>query len=201
MKRHAPATARNSEPIAQILTEELPANGLVLEIASGSGEHAVYFAQRFASLVWQPSDPDNDALASVAAWREEARIDNLRAPLQLDASAREWPVDHADAVVCINMIHISPWAATEGLFAGAGRLLAPGAPFITYGPYLEDDVATAPSNLAFDESLKARNPAWGLRNLADVDELAAASGFARTARYAMPANNLMLVYRRTGAAA
>lgn len=196
MKRHAPATARNSEPIAQVLAQELPERGLVLEIASGTGEHAVFFAGRFPALDWQPSDPDPAALASVAAWREEAAIANLRPPIQIDASAGSWPVEQADAMLCVNMIHISPWAATEGLFAGAARLLAPGAPLITYGPYLEAGVATAPSNMAFDDSLKARDPQWGLRDLAKVDALAANKGLARTARYIMPANNLTLVYRR-----
>lgn len=196
MKRHAPATARNSEPIAQVLAQELPDRGLVLEIASGTGEHAVFFAGRFPALDWQPSDPDPAALASVAAWREEAAIANLRPPIQIDASAGSWPVEQADAMLCVNMIHISPWAATEGLFAGAARLLAPGAPLITYGPYLEAGVATAPSNMAFDDSLKARDPQWGLRDVAKVDALAESKGFARTARYIMPANNLTLVYRR-----
>lgn len=196
MKRHAPATARNSEPIAEVLGRELPATGLVLEIASGTGEHAVFFARHFPALDWQPSDPDRDALASVAAWRDEAGIANLRAPLELDARADQWPVERADAVLCINMIHISPWEATEGLFAGAARLLAPDAPLITYGPYLEDAVETAPSNLAFHESLMARDPRWGLRKLADIDALAASHGFTRMVRYALPANNLALVFRR-----
>jgi hypothetical protein len=196
MKRHAPATARNSEPIAKVLERELPETGLVLEVASGSGEHAVYFARNFPKLEWQPSDPDRDALASVAAWRKEADIANLRPPLEIDACADRWPINCADAVLCINMIHISPWEATEGLFAGASRLLAPDAPLITYGPYIEAGVETAPSNLAFHESLIARDPRWGLRKLEDIDALAASHGFTRTARYAMPANNLSLVFRR-----
>jgi len=197
MKRHAPATGRNREPIAAVLTEELPETGLVLEVASGSGEHAVHFARTYPRLEWQPSDPDPDALASIAAWREEAGLANLRPPVLLDASAHDWPLNHADAVLCINMVHISPLATTKGLLAGAERLLAPGAPLILYGPYLEAEIETAPSNLAFDFDLKSRNPEWGLRSVEWLDEVAASHGFARTCRVAMPANNLTLVYRQT----
>ena len=196
MKRHAPAAGRNREPIAAVLTEELPETGLVLEVASGSGEHAVHFARTYSRLDWQPSDPDPEALASIAAWSDEAGLANLREPILIDASAGDWPMSQADAVLCINMVHISPVAATEGLVAGAARLLAAGAPFILYGPYLEADVETAPSNLAFDLDLKARNPEWGLRSVEWLDALAAAHGFARTRRVAMPANNLTLVYRK-----
>lgn len=196
MKRHAPATARNSEPIAAVLEQVLPDSGTVLEIASGSGEHAVFFARRFPQLAWQPSDSDPDAMASIAEWAREGGLANLRPPLEIDASAAEWPVAHADAVLCINMVHISPWAATLGLFARAARLLGKGAPLILYGPYLEDDVETAPSNIAFDASLRQRDPNWGVRNLADVDAAARDAGFVRTARHAMPANNLTLVYRK-----
>ena len=168
----------------------------MLEVASGTGEHAVFLARRFPQFQWQPSDPDSEALASIADWSAEAACANLLPPLMLDASAPRWPVQRADAVLCINMVHISPWRATEGLFAGAAALLAPGAPLVLYGPYRETGVPTAPSNEAFDASLKARNPEWGLRELGEVDALAATHGLARTARYAMPANNLMLVYRR-----
>lgn len=197
MKRHAPAAARNSGPIADVLAHELPESGTVLEIASGSGEHALFFAERFPGLAWQPSDPDPDALASIAAWRDEQGLANLRPPLQLDARAPDWPVKRADALVCINMIHISEWEATVGLFSGGSRVLAQGAPLILYGPYLEDDIETAPSNLAFDRSLKERNPAWGLRNVSQIDGVAADSGFERTGRHEMPANNLILIHRRT----
>jgi hypothetical protein len=196
MKRHAPAAGRNREPIAAVLTEELPATGVVLEVASGTGEHGVHFARTFPQLVWQPSDPDPDALASIAAWRDEGALPNLRAPVQLDAAAADWPIARADAVVCINMVHISPVAATEGLLAGSARRLPSGAPLILYGPYLESSVETVPSNLAFDRSLRDRNPDWGLREVAWFDDLAAQSGFRRTRRVAMPANNLTLVYRR-----
>ena len=196
MKRHAPAAERNREPIAAVLTEELPAEGLVLEVASGTGEHAVHFARTYPRLSWQPSDPDPEAIESIAAWRADEGLANLRAPVLLDAAAADWPVTTADAVLCINMVHISPLAATEGLLAGAARLLAPGAPLILYGPYLEAAVETAPSNLEFDAWLKRRDPGFGLRSAEWLDERAAAHGFARTRRVAMPANNLTLVYRR-----
>ena len=196
MKRYAPAAARNAQPIAEVLDKELPESGLVLEIASGTGEHAVFMGRRFVSLCWQPSDPDPDSLGSIAAWAEEAALPNILKPLQLDVQAPEWPVNSADAVVCINMIHIAPWEATLGLFRGAADLLKDRAPFILYGPFLEDHVETAPSNLAFDADLKRRNAGWGLRQLGDVDVVAMEHGFARTARYEMPANNLMIVYRK-----
>lgn len=199
MKRHAPAAARNSGPIAQVLEQELPARGLVLEVASGTGEHAVFFARLFPNLRWQPSDADPEALGSINAWREEGGADNLLPPLKLDAQEMEWLVEQADAVLCVNMVHISPWAATEGLFAGAARLLPEGSPLILYGPYLEAEVDTAETNVQFDASLRARDPSWGLRKAGVIDELAQRSGFARTARHDMPANNIMLVYRRNGA--
>ena len=197
-KRSAPATERNREPIAEVLTRELPPQGRVLEIASGTGEHAVFFAERFPALHWQPTDPSDEALASIAAYRAEYAGDNLAAPLLLDAAApASWPVEAADAILCINMVHISPWSATEGLFAGAAQILgSEGGPLILYGPYLEAGVETAPSNLEFDASLKARDPRWGLRDAAAVDAVAADHGFARTARYGLAANNIMLVYRR-----
>lgn len=198
MRRHAPAALRNREPIAEVLRRELPMNGLVLEIASGSGEHAVHFAEQFPALEWQPSDPDPQALASIAAYRDERAQANLRLPVALDASdPKNWIVANADAILCINMTHISPWSATEGLFRGAERVLSePHNPLILYGPYLETDIETTPSNLAFDESLRARNSQWGIRDLGKVDALAQSCGFARKARLAMPANNLMLVYRK-----
>ena len=195
MKRHAPATARNSEPLAEVLAEELPDRGLVLEVASGSGEHAVFLARQFPALDWQPSDVDLEALASVDAWAAEAGCANLRPAIALDAAQANWPIAAADAVLCVNMVHISPWSAAVGLFTGAGRILTSGAPLVLYGPFIEPGRETAPSNLAFDQSLKQRNSEWGLRNTADLDALAADHGLRRTARYAMPANNLVLVYR------
>lgn len=196
-KRHAPATLRNRDAIAVVLAGWLPATGTVLEVASGSGEHVVHFAAEFPHLNWQPSDPDPAGLASIAAWCAEAGLANIAPPVALDAAADVWLTDKADAVLCINMVHISPWAATLGLFAGASRLLAPGAPLILYGPYIEPDVPTAESNLAFDASLRARDPAWGLRDTDDVKPAATAAGFTFAERRAMPANNLMLLFRRT----
>ncbi|KAB2857890.1 MAG: DUF938 domain-containing protein [Sphingopyxis terrae] len=197
-KRHAPATLRNRDAIAAVLGDWLPASGTVLEVASGSGEHAVHFAAAFPKLGWQPSDPDPAALASITAWSAEAGLSNIAAPLHLDASAPDWPLGHADALLCINMVHISPWAATLGLFAGAARLLGPGAPLILYGPYIEAAVATTDSNLAFDASLRSRNPAWGLREVEAVVDAAARHGFRFTERRTMPANNLMLLFRKGG---
>ena len=195
--RASPATARNRDPILEVLRRCLPASGLVLEIAAGAGEHAAYNAAALPHLQWRPTDPDPQALASIAAWRAHAGAPNLLAPLALDAADPEgWPVRRADAVVNINMLHISPWAAAQGLMAGAGRLLPPGGVLYLYGPYLEPDVPTAPSNLEFDLSLKARNPAWGLRGLDHVTDLAARHGLELSERVAMPANNLSLVFRR-----
>ena len=194
-RRHAPATLRNREPIAEALAASLPSAGTVLEVASGSGEHCAFLAARFPALHWQPSDPDPDALTSIAAWCDG--LANVPAPVALDAAAGNWPVAGADALFCANMVHISPWAATLGLMAGAGRLLPGGAPLILYGPFREAGVPIAPSNAAFDESLRSRDPAWGLRDAEAVHAAAAAQGRALERRVAMPANNLMLVYRRS----
>ena len=196
-RQHAPATLRNREPIAAVLVRELPASGSVLEVAAGTGEHAVFFAETFPALTWQPTDPSDEALASIADYRADYAGSNLAAPLRLDAAQPEsWPVTRADAVVCINMVHISPWEATLGLFAGAARVLGTrGGPLVLYGPYIEQGVETAPSNLEFDASLKARNPLWGLREAEALDALAAQHRMARSARYALPANNIILVYR------
>ena len=195
-RRHAPATTRNRDPILAVLRRFLPQTGLVLEVASGTGEHATYFASHMPMLDWQPSDPDEAACASIAGWADAARLQNLRRPLTLDAAAADWPIDRADAVVCINMIHISPWEATLGLMAGAARILPAGAPLILYGPYVQAGVETVASNRAFDADLRLRNPAWGLRNLADVTAVASDAGFARETVIEMPANNLMVVFRR-----
>lgn len=194
--RHAPATTRNRDPIAALLAETLPAAGLVLEVASGTGEHAVHFARRLPGLTFQPSDPDPAARASIAAHRAGADLPNLREPLDLDALSPAWPLDAAAAVVAINMVHISPWAATLGLLDGAARLLRPGGPLVFYGPFLEAGREPAPSNLAFDADLRARDPAWGLRRLDAVREAAAERRLGFSARHAMPANNLLLVFRR-----
>jgi hypothetical protein len=196
-KRHAPATLRNRDAIAAVLADWLPETGTVLEVASGSGEHVVHFAAAFPHLDWQPSDPDPAGLTSIAAYRAEAGLANIAPPRALDASAPEWPIDRADAVLCINMVHISSWEATLGLFDGAARLLAAGAPLVLYGPYIEPDVPTATSNLAFDASLRARDPAWGLRDTDMVKVAAVDAGLAFAERRAMTANNLMLLFRRT----
>ena len=196
MKRHAPATERNREPLAAVLREVLPRNGTVLEVASGTGEHAVYFARMFPELRWQPSDSDPDALSSIEAWVADSGAANLLAPVVLDAASASWPIGGADAILCVNMVHISPWSATVGLMRGAGRLLSPGAPLVLYGPYRRSGVATAPSNEAFDESLRGRNEDWGLRRVEDVGAEAEANGLRLDRLVEMPANNLTLVYRR-----
>ena len=195
-RRSAPAALRNREPIASVLSEWLPGRGLVLEIASGTGEHAVFFADRFPKLEWQPSDVHPDALRSIWAWREEAGLANIREPIALDASLPDWPIEQADAVLSINMVHISPWASALGLIAGAARILAPGGPLILYGPWLKEDVPTVESNLAFDADLKRRDPDWGLRRVEEFAEAAAAKGLTLEETRAMPANNLMLLFRR-----
>ena len=195
MKRHAPATERNREPILAVLREELPAVGTVLEIASGTGEHAVHFARALPGLRFQPTDPDPDSVASIAEWRAETGLENLMAPIHLDAAAETWPVECADAILCINMVHISAWAATRGLMRGAGRLLAAGGPLILYGPYRRTGVPTAASNEAFDESLRTRNPQWGLRDLEAVEAEAAKNALRLERVVELPANNLTVVFR------
>lgn len=192
-RKHAPATLRNREAIAAVLAGVLPEAGGVLEIASGSGEHCAFFAKRFPGLQWQPSDPEPSALTSIAVWC--AGMDNVAPPLAIDASAPDWPVERADALLCINMVHISPWEATLGLLDGAARLLPEGAPLILYGPYRRAEVPTAPSNEAFDASLKARDPRWGLRDVAEVTGAAVACGLRFERLVEMPAHNIMLVYR------
>lgn len=194
-RRSAPAALRNREPIAEVLREWLPHSGLVLEVASGTGEHATYFAGQFPAFEWQPSDADPGARASIAAWTETSGLANVRPPLDLDASAPEWPIERADAVVNINMVHISPWSAALGLLDGASRVLAAGRPLILYGPWLKDEIPTAPSNLAFDRDLKARDPDWGLRRVGDFSAAAEARGLRLEQTRAMPANNLMLLLR------
>ena len=172
-RRSAPAVLRNREYIAEVLSEWLPERGLVLEVASGTGEHVVFFAERFPKLEWQPSDAHPQALVSIGAWREASGLRNVRPPLRLDASAHEWPIARAGAVLNINMVHISPWSAALGLLDGASRILAPRAPLILYGPWLKNDITTAASNLAFDADLRSRDSAWGLRC---VEDFATAAG-------------------------
>ncbi len=193
MKQQAPATARNREAIREVLARYLSEPGLVLEIASGTGEHALHMARAFPHIEWQPTDPDPVALASIAAWRADAGLPNLRAPLALDVTA-SWPIAAAAAIVCINMIHISPWEATLALFAGAARTLAPTGLLYTYGPYRFDG-QTAPSNESFDASLRARDSRWGVRDVRDLGTEATAHGFTLEAVIEMPANNHSLIFR------
>ena len=192
---HSPAVARNRQPILEILLEVLPDRARVLEVASGSGEHALYFAAAAAGWSWQPSDPNPHALASVAAWREAAGVDNLLEPLQLDVTS-EWPAQHFDAVVAINLLHISPWTVTEVLMAGAGKQLAPGGVLFLYGPFQRNGRHTSPSNAAFDADLRARDPRWGIRDLDDVRAEAGRHGLVLDRVVTMPANNLSAVFRR-----
>jgi SAM-dependent methyltransferase len=196
-RRSAPHVARNAAPIADVLREVMPSRGLVLEIASGTGEHILHFAGEFPRLLWQPSDSEPAALRSIEAWRAESGLFNLLPPVSLDVRAADWPVPEADALLCINMIHISPWTATIGLLRGAGRLLGPGAPLYLYGPYRQADVETAPSNEAFDASLKARDPDWGLRDLEEVSAEAGKNGLRLERILAMPANNISAIFRKT----
>ena len=196
MKQRAPATGRNREPIRQVLAQHVPERGLVLEIASGTGEHAVHMARAFPAIDWQPTDVDDVALASITAWRADAALPNLRAPLRLDVTEPAWPVPAAEAIVCINMIHIAPWEATLGLFAGAARTLPAEGLLFLYGPYRLDGT-TAASNEDFDRSLRSRDPRWGVRDLADLSREAAVTGFELQQMVAMPANNHSLVFRRT----
>ncbi len=199
-RRFAPAVERNRQPILDVLSRVLPDRGLVLEVASGSGEHALWFAKALHPLVWQPSDPDpacRRSIAGHAAPAASAGNATIEAPLDLDAGAADWPIERADALVCINMIHISPWRATAGLIAGAARILPPGGVLYLYGPYLRGGHPTAPSNVAFDASLRARNPDWGLRAVEAVAAAAARHGLVLGEVVDMPANNLSLVFTRT----
>ncbi len=193
----SPAVFRNRLAILKVLQAALPPIGSVLEIASGSGEHITYFAGRLPALDWQPSDPSPAARASIAAWTAAERLANVRPPLELDASARPWPVSAVDAILAINMIHISPWAATQGLLQEAGRLLPQGGLLYLYGPFLQAGVPLAPSNVAFDADLRDRNLAWGLRDLAAIAAEAALSGLMLETVLPMPANNLSVIVRRT----
>jgi hypothetical protein len=206
MKLFYPSTARNREPILEVLRRVLPARCTMLEVASGSGEHAVFFATALPGLVVQPSDPEPQARASVDAWRGEQLADGhadvaarIRGALDLDVSLDGWHTavgDAVDAVLAVNMIHIAPWQACVGLFRGSAALLGKGAPLVLYGPYRQDDVVTAPSNEAFDAQLRARDPGFGLRRLQDVSAVADDAGFALAEVVSMPSNNLTVVFRR-----
>lgn len=200
MTGHSPAAERNKQPILDVLRRVLPSRGTALEIASGTGQHTAWFAQALPRWTWQPTDADESSLQTIADRISQASIGNVRPPLLLDVIAPQWPsrgppfTERFDAIYCANMLHIAPWATCAALMAGCARYLAPGGVLVTYGPYLEDDVVTAPSNLAFDVSLRARDPAWGIRRLEDVTREAQRVGFTLRERYAMPANNLLLVF-------
>lgn len=196
----APATQRNRDAILAVLRDVLPPSGRVLEVASGSGEHVVHFAQALPGLTFLPSDPSPQALDSIAAWTRDARTPNVLPPVLLDAMGNDWPVEACDAILCINMVHIAPTAAAQGLFRNAGRLLAPGAPLYLYGPYRRPGRELEPGNAAFDASLRQRNPEWGLRDLDEIGAMANAAGFAAAEIVEMPANNLSLVFRKRAAA-
>jgi len=193
-KRTAPATERNRDAITNVLKGHLPSQGTVLEIASGTGEHIIHFAQQFPHLTWQPSDSDPLAIASIAAWRAESSADNLLAPVQLDA-ATDWPVQDLSAILCINMVHISPWEATRGLLRNAGRRLPKGGLLYLYGPFRRQDRETSASNEEFDRNLKSRNSQWGLRFVEDVAQEASLYDLQLDEIIEMPANNLSLLFR------
>jgi hypothetical protein len=195
-RQYAPATVRNREFILDVLRDVLPPEGVVLEIASGSGEHVVHFARNLPSLVFQPSDLEPEALRSIAAWTKATNATNVRAPIALDASQTVWPLASADGIICINMIHIAPWDATLGLIKGAAMVLPPASPLYLYGPYKREGFATAPSNQVFDRNLRDRNPIWGLRELESVAAIAQSVGFSVPTVTEMPANNLSVVFRR-----
>lgn len=197
-RRSAPAALRNRAAILDVLRRVLPARGRVLTIAEGTGEHVTFFASALPALEWQPSDRDPDALASIAAHLAHTPLTNVRAPIALDVTDEPWPVERADAITCINMIHASPWESTPALLRGAARVLDPGAPLVLYGAYRIGGQHTAPSNEAFDAWLKARDPRWGVRDLETVIELASAEGLGHDETISMPANNLIVVLRKGG---
>lgn len=192
----APAAERNAAPILDVLRGALPSHGTVLEIASGTGQHAVHFAAALPDITWQPSDADARSRASICAWRAHTGLANLREPLDLDVRREPWPIGAVDAIVCINMIHIAPWEAAQALMKGAGARVASGGALVLYGPYRREGAHTAPSNEAFDADLRARDAAWGVRDMEEVEALALAQGFVCEARVPMPANNFSLVFRK-----
>jgi SAM-dependent methyltransferase len=195
VRRTAPAAERNKEPILAVLKRVLPARGLVLEIASGTGQHVVHFAKALPALAWQPSEFEAGMLPSIADWIDAERLSNVRASLVLDVG-QPWPIERADAIVCINMIHISPWQATLDLMQGAGRILGANGVLFLYGPYRRFGAHTAPSNEAFDADLRARNAEWGVRDMEAVEQAAKGQGFTLHDVVAMPANNFSVVFRK-----
>ncbi|SAL79293.1 SAM-dependent methyltransferase [Caballeronia peredens] len=197
VRRRAPAAERNREAILSVLTRVLPPTGVVLEIASGTGQHAVHCAAALPQIVWQPSDPDEASRDSIAAWRAHAGFANLGAPLALDVRSDDWGIGEAAAIVCINMIHIAPWEAAEALLRGAGARLGAGGVLYLYGPYRRNGAHTAPSNEAFDAQLRATDPRWGVRDMEAVEELGAQAGLTLKEVVAMPANNFSLVFEKS----
>jgi len=195
-RQYSPACARNRGPILEVLLQVFPSRCRVLEIASGTGEHGAFFACEQPGWSWQPSDISSGALSSIQSWVDHVSVSNVDDPISLDVTELDWPTVNPDAVFCANMIHISPWECTRGLFRGAARVLQPGSPLVTYGPYKLNGAHTAPSNAAFDDSLRRRDPTWGIRDLSDVCEVALASGFVKEQQHQMPANNLCVVFRR-----
>ena len=196
MKIHAPAAERNKAPILDVLRRVLPRSGRVLEIASGSGQHVIHFASALPEITFLPSDPSGEARASIAEWLAETKPPNVEAPRAIDVTAPGWE-EPVDAMLCINMIHIAPWAAATALFRGASKCLPPGGRVILYGPYRIHGEFHAESNRAFDESLRSRNPAWGVRDVDDIDRVAGEAGLSRIEMVMMPANNHVLVYERS----
>lgn len=193
----APSAARNMQPVCDVLQPLLPKRGTVLEIASGSGEHIVKLAELTPETTFQPSDPGEDERRSIDAWRQSLKLDNVQPAISIDATASQWPIASADVVYCMNMIHISPWAATVGLIEGAARTLATDGLLYTYGPYRRDGRHTSTGNETFDQSLRQRNPEWGIRDVEEIISLAESHGFRTPDIVEMPANNLSLLFRRT----
>lgn len=196
--RHAPATLLNRDPILGVLRDVLPQTGRLLEIASGTGEHARYFAEALPGIAWQPSDLDPEALGSIQAHRGAAACNNIADPIVLDVTHQPWPVERADAMLCVNMIHIAPWECCEALLRGAGDILATDGPLVLYGPYKRDGAHTAPSNEAFDQSLRAQNPSWGVRDMGDIERVGNEHGLRLDTIVPMPSNNFCLILRRNG---
>jgi len=191
----AGSAERNKEPILNLLKRVLPHTGLVLEIGSGTGQHVAYFAKALPELTWQPSDPDDELRNSIRSWTKLEGLDNVRAPIDLEVCRSPWPVTRADAVLCVNMIHVAPWAATQALFSGAKSVLDRGGLLVLYGPYRRHGRHTAASNEAFDAQLRATNPSWGLRDLEKVVEIADQAGFRLAEIVEMPSNNFGVVFR------
>ncbi len=195
-RRQHPAAERNSQPLLDVLQRVFPDTGLVLEIASGTGQHAAFFTGQLPGLTWQPTDLDADALPSIEAWRQDSHPDRIHAPVQLDATSTQWPVDHADAMLCVNMLQVSPWTAALGMLSGAARTLGPGAPLVIYSPLSRGGQHTSEGNADFDARLRDRNPLLGVRDADALIEAAASAGLRHEATLDMPANNTVLIFRR-----